>query len=359
MAITNIDVTATVSPSTVSGLAAYAPGYYAARGYTELWAEDWASYADSIAVRTAYAFGSSSGSNLPRAVYISKYDADPIFPNRMIEGLMPYSDDASGATGSAGRQWLLTKSWTLNDNVWRRWIERYGGSSHPVAPSTSDFSHIGTYPAGGDGQKEVFWGGSFTRIGWERVGANRLVVADWGFTNTETKISDAQRTQLAPAGTASEGATVRNGAHAYEWTEHFWTISTTLCIIRRWRAQIDAGGLYNPQAPLFTGHVYTNPSGGTFTGTTGWVWRLNKNQTTRDDGLSTTSWDVEDTFKTSNSETGLTLRNENTKPWRGMRVYQGPMLAITGGDGKPFTDHLGNNLDLDGRDDVNWPAGAP
>lgn len=350
-----------VSFPSASYLDQYAAGYYTARGYTEALAFDWSTFANTAAVLAAISFGSSSGSNVPRTAYVTKINDDPIFPNRMIESLFPYNNDVpdTGA-GSYGRQFVKTFNWTGANRTWRRWVERYGGTQHPVRPSASNFTQNGAAPAGGDGQKEIFWAGPFTRIGQERVGNTRTVGADWGFSATETKLTEPGIPDLFPGGVIADGS-FRDGKEVFQFIEDFYVVSSTVCILRSYRQVLTLNGLWNPQPLEFAGFVYTNPIGGTFGAATGWTWRLNKNKTNADDGLSTVSWDTTDIFKSTNQDAnnGLVARAENTKPWRGVRTYEGPWTAITGGDNKPFVDlRTGQNLDDLGRGDADWPVGA-
>jgi hypothetical protein len=368
MVCRNDGATVTCPPlSAVSSyLDGYGDGYYTQRGYTVLLGENWSSYATSAAVHAAYNWGSSWG--CPPTAHITKMATgfDPVFPH-CIEELYPYNDDHPDSGSSLGAHFQLTIPWGAEVNrVWFRRTWRFGGSQHPTRPSPSNFNAaVGLQPSGdGNDIKDCFWGVAPGVSGTVRIG-NSLGDNSYGVFNlgwggvqrTEARVTEAGHTTTYGAGGTKSATAHFTGQHVYEWTEEFHKVTDNLWIWRIFHQQLTLAGVWDPQPIEFEGWVVQRTGGDLFQGSDRWIWKLNKNKTTGSDGLSSTSWDLADTFRLNNSIS--TARAENTKPWRGHRRYHFAWFGITGGNGHPFDDHLGRNLDEYGRNHASWPGGVP
>lgn len=355
-------------------LAGYDPAAFVTAGYSVPFGTDWSGYADTTAVLAAVSFASSSGSALPAGAYITKVNDDPIFPNRMIESLMPYNNDfTTTSPGSHGRQFLKNVSVPASTpRIICRYVSRHGGTLHPTRPSPSNYSHDGDYPLlsppSADSVKLFYFefsGGPYSggRVGIQYSTITNLFV-DQGFgtgivTDGGVTVLEAGYTDWF---TVPSEAALFTGQDVYEYTHEYYRVSDDLVIYRRWRQQLTLSGTWNPQLPVFIGRVHTRVSGAVMPYTTQVRFHDNKNNTTKSDGLSDTDWDspslhTPGAFASSNSEAGP-LRAESDKPFRGARRYYGPILYVYGGDDAPFDDHLGRNMDEYGRADANWPVGA-
>lgn len=333
--------------------------------YTKLFGEHFNDYADTTALLAAVPF--STDSVVPVSSMVRLMTDDPIHP-AVAEMTSPYNDAWTTASGSAGKQPHLHHTFaSLQTRVIYRFARRFGGTAHPVHPSSSDYTVAGTYPGGGTDCKVAFilWesGSPYNggRIELLHPGATELVGVGFGTgTNhpvaTETGFVEPGVTDGWPSGSGNVAAQL-TGAEWYEYTIDAYRVNDDLYVVRYFRQQITSGGSYNPQPIQMKAFKYVRTGGTIFPKMRVAQYYINKNKTSRDDGLSSTTFDNPDVFSALSTTTG-TPRGEGSKPFKGIRHYCGVKMGFTGGDFRPFTDHLGTNIDDLGRGSPSWPAGA-
>jgi hypothetical protein len=315
-------------------------------------------------------FGSSSGSNLPRTAYVTKYDLDPTLPSRMWRSLLPYNNDFVGASGSAGRQVNKTVAGLPggpNQTFWFETWYRRGGTLHPATSQAVDYSHDGDFPAGAVSRKLFYFetDQAGNRIGLQFANAAGGLTADFGWGQVGAFATGTELGLTIPGfGTNgwSDDSETFTGQHLYR---HIHNVIRTADVIvrRRFRQRMtDADGhTYNPQPPVCSGVRVVRLTGVLSTMTSCKLFNDNLNKTVKQHALPVlgppVSWDSTDQFASTNIDTGA-ARAEGSKPWDGAVEYIGPTRLLSGGDGRPLDDDLGHNFDDAYRGDPNWPAGV-